>query len=947
MLPFIIAQVNNRQVKALVDTGCEQSVLLASVCEAGGLSLDGPGRIVSMLNGETTLCKGTVGVSVRVGEQECRVSCLVAPGLVRDAEMILGMDSILRLGGVTVGRDVEFGQKGSSCASGIVLGSREGRLEIEDSDFKAVFDRDHWVVSWKWSATEPCLLNQMAGYSVSEEDREEYEKEVVSWINDGWLEEYDRKVHGVVDGVIPLMAAKQPNKPRKVRPVMDYRELNGWVKSNPGVNSVVCQEKLRSWRRRSSNACLLDLRKAYLQVHVDQSLQRFQAVKFKGKLYVMTRMGFGLSVAPKVMSRIVERVLSLDSEIERGTDHYIDDIWVDKDVVDVEVVRAHLSRYGLVAKDPEPLDDARVLGLRVTSSKEGSHSWKRDGVTPAVGEQMTKRQLFSLCGKLVGHYPVAGWLRTACSYLRRLTNECRWDDEVPEATALIAREIVNRVNEHDPVGGVWSVSNSTACKVWCDASSLAMGVCLEVVGEVVEDAAWLRKESDGSHINVAELEALLKGLTLALKWGFKQVQLITDSATVHGWVQSVLKDERRPRVSGLSEMVVRRRLGLLEQIRDEYGVEIDVRLVKSAENHADGLTRVPSKWLKGCQAQSVVAAGCEAIAEQVMAVHKEHHFGVERTRYLAERVVGCEVKEDQVKEVVQSCHICRSVDPNPVQWEHGSLEVERVWERLAADITFVNGQPYLSVVDCGPSRFAVWSRLTNETSEAVIRCLFRLFSERGPPHELLTDNGPCFSSRVMKGFLSEWGVRQLLSAAYRHSGNGIIERNHRTVKRSVARSGKSVEMAVYWYNNSPRCDGVVPIEEVSKYQVRIRGEAGFRSSRSSSSSQFSVGDVVFVKPPNARCTTKWRTGKVTGVVSNQVVEVDGTNRHVADIRLLNHDERGDDMADEQQRDTVGVDWNGMQCDDPEAGADDADDTQGNVPRRTRQPPERYGLAYTH
>ena len=299
MLPFITALVNNRSIKALVDTGCEKSVLLASVCEAGGLRLDGPSRIVSMLNGETTVCKGTVDIRVRVGEQECGVSCLVAPDLVRDAQMIMGMDSILRLGGVKVGKEVEFGQGGSHCASGVVLGDRESCLEIEDSDFKAVFDGDHWVVSWKWSSDEPCLVNQTAEYVVSEEDKEEYEKEVDSWIVDGWLEEYDEKVYGVVDGVIPLMAAKQPNKPRKVRPVMDYRELNGWVRSNPGVNSVVCQEKLRSWRRRSSNACLLDLKKAYLQVHVDRSLQRFQAVKVRGKLYVMTRMGFGLVLLPR------------------------------------------------------------------------------------------------------------------------------------------------------------------------------------------------------------------------------------------------------------------------------------------------------------------------------------------------------------------------------------------------------------------------------------------------------------------------------------------------------------------------------------------------------------------------------------------------------------------------------------------------------------------------
>ena len=33
---------------------------------------------------------------------------------------------------------------------------------------------------------------------------------------------------------------------------------------------------------------------------------------------------------------------------------------------------------------------------------------------------------------------------------------------------------------------------------------------------MVEDCAWLRKDS--AHTNVAELEAAIKGLNLALKW---------------------------------------------------------------------------------------------------------------------------------------------------------------------------------------------------------------------------------------------------------------------------------------------------------------------------------------------------------------------------------------------------------------------------------------------
>ena len=75
--------------------------------------------------------------------------------------------------------------------------------------------------------------------------------------------------------------------------------------------------------------------------------------------------------------------------------------------------------------------------------------------------------------------------------------------------------------------------------VWTDASSVGIGVVLEVDGRVVEDASWLRKEADHSHINVAELEAvgrgsirLLLGDSRPLRWQLTHSLLGTEWATL-------------------------------------------------------------------------------------------------------------------------------------------------------------------------------------------------------------------------------------------------------------------------------------------------------------------------------------------------------------------------------------------------------------------------------
>ena len=54
----------------------------------------------------------------------------------------------------------------------------------------------------------------------------------------------------------------------------------------------------------------------------------------------------------------------------------------------------------------------------------------------------------------------------------------------------------------------------------CDASSITTCAVVEISGLVTEDSCG--KKDDCNHINVAELETLLKGVNVALKWGIKR-----------------------------------------------------------------------------------------------------------------------------------------------------------------------------------------------------------------------------------------------------------------------------------------------------------------------------------------------------------------------------------------------------------------------------------------
>ena len=60
--------------------------------------------------------------------------------------------------------------------------------------------------------------------------------------------------------------------------------------------------------------------------------------------------------------------------------------------------------------------------------------------------------------------------------------------------------------------------------------------------------------------------------------------------------------------------------------------------------------------------------------------------------------------------------------------------------------------------------------------------------ERGPVDEVLMDNSASFHSSLLKEMFDNWKINTYFRVAYRASGNGIIERNHRTVKAIAERS---------------------------------------------------------------------------------------------------------------------------------------------------------------
>ena len=174
------------------------------------------------------------------------------------------------------------------------------------------------------------------------------------------------------------------------------------------ADSDICSETIRTWRKMQGKPGVLDLKNAYLQLHVREDLYKFQTVSHKANSYVLTCLGFGLNCAPKIMSAVLHKVLSMDLIIEAATDCYIDNVIVNTDMLSLREVVKPLNKYGLQTKSIECNDNACVLGLQLRNVAGASLQWSRGNqLADDIGSTLSRHELFSLCGKIVGHYPVA------------------------------------------------------------------------------------------------------------------------------------------------------------------------------------------------------------------------------------------------------------------------------------------------------------------------------------------------------------------------------------------------------------------------------------------------------------------------------------------------------------------------------------------------------------
>lgn len=155
----------------------------------------------------------------------------------------------------------------------------------------------------------------------------------------------------------------------------------------------------------------------------------------------------------------------------------------------------------------------------------------------------------------------------------------------------------------------------------------------------------------------------------------------------------------------------------------------------------------------------------------------------------------------------------------------------KVWQRLHIDFGDLDGQQlFVLVLVDSSSKWVEVIPMFKTTTSKTIEVLRNLFACYGLPEEIVSDNGPQFTSKEFEDFVLSNGIQHSKVPPYHPASNGAAERTVQTVKSALvkfnlepSKSGMSLKHKLanflFMYRNAPHnTTGRTPAELFLKAQ---------------------------------------------------------------------------------------------------------------------------------
>ena len=364
-----------------------------------------------------------------------------------------------------------------------------------------------------------------------------------------------------------------------------------------------------------------------------------------------------------------------------------------------------------------------------------------------------------------------------------------------------------------------------------------------------------------------------------------------------------------------------------------------------------------------------------------MKLAHEGHIGIVKCKDRLRGKVWWPNIDQDVSDLIAKCHSCQTTSLSKQPAPMKIIPMPALpWSSVAVDLCgpFPTGETLLVLVDYY-SRFPFVEIIKNTTSKTIIAKLFEIFSVHGLPETLTSDNGGQFTSDEFELFLKINGIHHNKTTPLWPQANGQVERINRVIKKAIQ---AAVNDGLNWrnelntfllsYRNTPHCTtGETPSfllfsrnirdklpsipheinnrrhqEAVSKNNVNKEKMKQYCDlKRRAKNDDINVDDVVLLKHTGMKdkLTSTWSTYPC------EVIKVNGTavvvkrrrdgkifTRNISMVKKYIQDSDSSDDTD-----------NTLTTNDVDNHENELPFVVNARPTRIRNPPIRFGEAYTH
>ena len=196
-----------------------------------------------------------------------------------------------------------------------------------------------------------------------------------------------------------------------------------------------------------------------------------------------------------------------------------------------------------------------------------------------------------------------------------------------------------------------------------------------------------------------------------------------------------------------------------------------------------------------------------SLRKKLMALVHSSHMGIAACQRRLREALYWPGSNNEFKDWMTHCDIC--MKHRDAQQKEPLLPheiINRPWAKLGVDICQLDDGRQLLVVTDYYSNYPEVDRLSTTTSKAIIRSLSIMFARFGVPDELISDNGPQFSSAEFARFTAEWKINHTTSSPYHPQSNGKAENAVKTIKNLFTKAkeaGISEAQALLDFRNTP------------------------------------------------------------------------------------------------------------------------------------------------